>query len=229
MRYHLTLQSTNVKTGPIPVSTTSARTCPPECPLKGKGCYADAGPLALHWRKVTESARGDEFARFCESIARLPDGQLWRHNQAGDLPGIGSRIDAAALARLAAANTGRHGFTYTHKPVTGKHGPANRAAIAAANAAGFTVNLSANSLAHADELAALDIAPVVAIVPSDTSDSFQTPSGRHGVVCPAQTRDDVTCASCKLCSRRDRRGLIIGFKAHGTHARAVDSIARGGE
>lgn len=41
----------------------------------------------------------------------------------------------------------------------------NRAAVAAANAAGFTVNLSGNNVAHADALAALAIAPVVTVLP----------------------------------------------------------------
>jgi len=44
-------------------------------------------------------------------------------------------------------------------------------------------------------------------------------------VCPAQTREDVTCASCGLCAIPDRR-VIIGFRAHGTRARVADAKAR---
>ena len=45
------------KRGRIPVSTSTAKTCPDDCPLKKAGCYADAGPLGLFWRKGTEGAK----------------------------------------------------------------------------------------------------------------------------------------------------------------------------
>lgn len=225
MQIHFTLKSSNAKTGPIPVSTTSAETCPPACPFRGSGCYAESGPLALHWRAVTRGERGDSWRAFIGQVSQLPDGQIWRHNQAGDLPGTGARIDASKLAQLVAANVtaGARGFTFTHKPMTA----ANRAAVRAANAAGFTVNLSANNLTHADTLAALNVAPVVTVLPADAPAVTHTPHGRRVVVCPAQTRDKVTCASCGLCARRDRRGLIIGFRAHGSSHKKVAAIAAG--
>jgi hypothetical protein len=45
------------------------------------------------------------------------------------------------------------------------------------------------------------------------------------IVCPAQTRDDVTCETCGLCARADR-AVIVGFRAHGTRARVADAKAR---
>ena len=137
-RVHLTLVSRNVKTGPIPVSTTTAETCPDNCPFKAKGCYAKGGPLAIHWRKVTEGKSGMEWDSFCWSIHRLPEGQLWRHNQAGDLPGLNDDLDTIALGQLVQANKGKRGFTYTHKPLDSEH---ERLAVANANRNGFTVNL----------------------------------------------------------------------------------------
>ena len=86
MQYHLTPRSSNKKTGPIPVSTTSRDSCPDTCPLKnGGGCYAGSGPLSLHWDKVGTD-RGVSLESFCDTIRALPKGQVWRHNQAGDLP-----------------------------------------------------------------------------------------------------------------------------------------------
>src|SRR5215470_15282572 len=106
--FHLAPRSRNVKTGPIPVSTTSADTCPNACPLKAGGCYAVANfHLRQHWNKVTNGTRGDDYDAFLGKIAALPDGQLWRHNQAGDLPGVADTIDVTALARLIEANAGR--------------------------------------------------------------------------------------------------------------------------
>jgi hypothetical protein len=97
MQVHITMKSANVKTGPIPVSTSSADTCPGSCPFKKQGCYADSGPLALHWAKVTAGDRGMQWSEFCDVIAALPAGQLWRMNQAGDLPGAGETVDPVAL------------------------------------------------------------------------------------------------------------------------------------
>ena len=61
---HLTTKSSNKKVGPIPVSTSSHLNCPQTCPYLNNGCYADGGPLALHWRKVTEGERGDTWDEF---------------------------------------------------------------------------------------------------------------------------------------------------------------------
>jgi len=210
-RFQLTLVSSNQKTGPIPVSTSSANTCPDVCPFKKNGCYADSGPLALHWAKVSKGERGDSLETFVNAIKRFPKGQLWRHNQAGDLMGENNSIDAEGLRAIVAANKGRKGYTYTHKPMT----PENQALVKEANDAGFTINLSGNNLKHADKLKALGIAPVTAIVPENAPDKGVTPEGNRWIACPAQTRENVSCASCKLCSVANR-GIIIAFKAHGT-------------
>lgn len=231
LRAHLTRKSANAKTGPIPVSTTTSRTCPASCPFnKGNtgGCYASGGPLAIAWRKVDAGTLGGTWEDFCAAIASLPAGQLWRHNQAGDLPGEGDAIDTVALERLVEANDGKRGFTYTHKPMIGDSEThiENRYAVARANALGFTVNLSANNPAHADALANERIAPVVTVLPADTpGKTVKTPAGRTVVVCPATYREDVTCASCGLCQRK--RETIVGFPAHGAAKRKADAVARG--
>lgn len=218
-RAHITLESKNQKTGPIPVTTSASDTCPDACPLKKNGCYADAGPLGLHWRAVSDGRRGISWAELCETIAALPDGQLWRHNQAGDLPGQNGEIDARELGELVRANIGRRGFTYTHKPMT----PANAHWVRAANEWGFTINLSANDLAHADEMADTGVGPVVTLLPADMRENTFTPAGRRVVICPAETRDDVTCASCQLCSRANR-DCIVGFPAHGTSKARAQAV-----
>jgi hypothetical protein len=221
MNVHLTLVSSNAKTGPIPVSTSSACTCSDACPFKANGCYADSGPLKLHWSKVTSGQRGFDWSSFLAKVRTFPAGQLWRHNQAGDLPGVGDKIDATALSQLTEANTGKRGFTYTHKPLT----DSNLSALRAANAAGFVVNLSANSVSHADTLAKLGL-PVAAVVPADSADRFTTPEGNRVVVCPAQRVDNLSCDKCRLCAKGNR-GFIVGFKPHGTGAKRVQKITAG--
>ena len=194
MQVHLTSKSANVKTGPIPVSTTEKDSCPTNCAMRGE-CYAASGPLALHWSAVSAGTRGTDWQTFCDTVADMPDNQLWRHNQAGDLPQSGGTIVAALLGDLVAANIGKRGFTYSH------HRDAESINwIRHANQWGFTVNLSANDLADADALADHQAGPVV--------------------VCPATQRDNVSCATCQLCQRQ--RSAIVGFPAHGTRKRVID-------
>jgi hypothetical protein len=150
-------------------------------------------------------------------------------NQAGDLPGAGNRIDAKQLGELASSNKGRKGFTYTHKPVVKTDGvpaevvQANRRAVKAALAKGFTVNLSGNNVEHADRLAKTGL-PVATVVPPGSPSRFTTPAGNKVVICPAQRSDTTTCTTCRLCSRADR-GFMIGFLPHGTGAKKVSAVA----
>lgn len=222
MMFHLTRVSGNAKTGPIPVSISSAETCPPSCPLNTGGCYAKYGPLAMHWRRVTNGARGFTWNDFVQAIKSLPRAQLWRHNQAGDLPGKGEDIDAAMLSELVNANHGRKGFTYTHKYKT----ESNLRAIKHANDNGFTVNLSANNVGEVDALVSLKVGPVVTVVPSTQKTNMVTPGGNKIVICPATYRENVSCASCGLCQKA-QRSCVIGFPSHGTAFRKADKVAMG--
>lgn len=219
---HLTLRSGNEKTGPIPVSLTERRSCPDSCSFKGNGCYAEGWPMRLHWEKVAE--RGRDWSAFCQQVSELPDGQLWRHNAAGDLPGDGDTLDAAALGELVYANRGKRGFTYTHKPLTRE----TRAAIADANLRGFTVNVSHDSLEALDDLG-LALPSVVVLPMLEAGESEPkvtlTPAGHKVVTCPAQYRE-TSCADCGLCARADRK-YAIGFRAHGYAKRKVTNAVTG--
>lgn len=224
LRFHLTAKSTNSKTGPIPVSTSSRDLCPITCPFREKGCYAKGGPLAIHWSAVTAGTRGDAWPVFLEKVAALPAGQLWRHNQAGDLYDPNTLIGQTALRALTEANAGKRGFTYTHHQLAG----AGVVAAIAATAAGFTVNQSTESLAAADVAVAAGLHAVAVVRSDEQRATFRTPAGNRVAVCPAQRRDGVTCATCRLCQSRDQ-DLVIAFKAHGTARRSVDAIVDAAE
>ena len=241
-RVHLTRESSNRKTGPIPVSTSANETCPPECPFIDDGCYAAYGPLGMFWGKVSQKAENlarQLWGAFLDSIRELPVGELWRHNQAGDLPGKRSRIHAKRMRELIKANKGRRGFTYTHKPMlgTGAVRAINRQLIKEANAAGFTVNLSANHVGEVDKLAALGVGPVVVVMPVDWTGTAYTPAGRKIVQCPATRPKPGTennkksepltdCARCQLCAKGERT-CVVGFPAHGAAKRKAEKIAIG--
>ena len=204
------------------VTTSTATTCPTSCPFKGNGCYADSGPLKLHWDKVTRKERGDDWSTFISKIKDLPTGSKWRHNQAGDLPGDMENLDDVKCVELAKANKGKRGFTYTHYDILDNF--QNAITVNIMNHLGFTVNVSANNLEHADKLCDLDIAPVATVLPIEQTTNTVTPKGRKVVVCPATYKDDVSCASCMLCEKWDRN-VVVGFPAHGTSKKKAAAIA----
>jgi hypothetical protein len=161
--------SQNAKTGPIPVTITEKASCWTGCALYEKGCYAFYGALGHFWSGVSEGTRGGSWDELCAKVAALPKRTLWRYAQAGDLPGIDDAIDAELLWRLVIANRGKRVIAFTHKPMLPDTAIAarNKCVIAVANAAGFTINLSANNPAEADALADLAIGPVVTILAHD--------------------------------------------------------------
>jgi hypothetical protein len=216
----LTLGSKNSKTGNIPVSTSERATCPTTCPFYNKGCYAKYGPQNIHWNKVSRAERGFDWQEFVKQIARLPKNQLWRHNASGDLPHNEGNIDYIKLRKLIDANRGRRGYTYTHH-VLNEH---NRISIENANARGFTINASTESVEVADKVMTEHGIPAVAVVPSDKTDRFyKTESGRKVITCPATIHDNVNCATCGLCAVADRE-FIIAFPAHGSAKKTVNEI-----
>jgi len=218
LRFHLTRVSSNVKTGPIPVSTSSRASCSPSCPFLANGCYAEAGPLALHWAAVTRGDRGVPFADFLQSIRNLPKGQIWRHNQAGDLPHSAGKISRRFIRSIVAANRGRRGFTYTHHDLSKGE---NASLIRYANRNGFRVNVSTETESAADHAIAAGLPAVLAVPSTETRRSWRSPAGNAVLVCPAQRSDTKTCADCQLCEKRGSR-VVIAFIAHGTGKRKAD-------
>jgi hypothetical protein len=224
MLYHLTVKSENVKTGPIPVTTSSKETCPSVCPLRGF-CYAALGQMNFHWNKVTNYRRGKSFKNHLKDLSKLPDNQLLRLSQAGDLPGKGNRINNRKLSKLIKAGKNKRFFGYTHKLVEGKSFVAknNRKYIKEANKNGLTINLSANNLSHADRLKELNIGPVVAILPLNSPNTLFTPKGNKVIKCPSRYKENVTCATCQLCQKQ--RNIIVGFVAHGSAKKKISQMA----
>lgn len=217
MFFHLTPVSANKKTGPIPVTTSTFETCPESCSLKAQGCYAEYGPLNLHWHKVSKGERGVSWEEFLSKIKALPLDQLWRHNQAGDLPGIGDTLDIEALAALVRANAGKRGFTYTHKPLSKVNVKAFRAAIKA----GFVINISCETFEQAKKSFELGLPTTVLLSASETRKTFVTDNGLTISVCPVYYDETMNCLTCQLCARPNRRS-VIGFPVHGTGVKKAE-------
>lgn len=219
VRVRLTLNSGNRKTGKIPVSMTSSETCPPTCGFFNAGCYGEGMQMRHHWRQTPE--RGVDWEEFCLQVTRLPEGTLWRHNEVGDLPGVGLEIDTAKLRSLVLANTLRRGFTYTHKPLDGHA----LKTVRWANVNGFTINTSCDTLEQADASVDKGLPTTVVLPHTAGPEPQKTPKGRTIVVCPA-VHNAVTCKTCQLCQRAGRKA-IVGFPAHGIRKRLVSQIVLG--
>lgn len=219
-RYQLTRLSANKKLGGLPASSTSMSTCPTRCSFRDNGCYASSGPIFVNWRALSDGRRGTDLDEFCEGVRKLPKQQLWRWAQAGDLPGDGARINRTALNKIVHANRGRSGFGYSHYNPRLKK---NSEALRHANENGFTLNLSAETLAEADEFVALNLAPVVVVLPTEQRGNLKTPGGNTVVVCPASLGPEVTCATCAICANAGRK-FVVGFPAHGSGKKRVVKI-----
>ena len=216
MRVHITPVSKNRKVGNIPVTTTERTSCPTTCPFYDKGCYAKSGPLGMHWRKVSDGERGTDWQGLCDFVGQLPDGQMWRHNQAGDLPHVLGNIDHDMMAHLVVSNTGKRGYTYTHH-VLNTH---NVKIIERANRQGFTINVSTES--KSDAVSAYNQGlPAVCVVPTDHAD-YAEHDGVKFVTCPAQMRD-ISCKDCGLCAQSKRKCVVM-FKAHGNSKKHVSKL-----
>ena len=241
-KYHMTLVSGNSKVGPIPVTITSKDSCPSTCSFKGNGCYAEGGHLAIHWNRLSSGNSNRELTleQLCGAIKSLPYKQLWRHNQAGDLPrgndNEGRLIDTEALRKIVAANKGKRGFTYTHFPWdrTTWESRDNYASIRKANRNGFTINVSCETEQQVDLAAAFGL-PAVIAVPEGTPDSWHTEGGNLVKTCPAVLDDNITCSTGGICQKQtlvgpkgERRPRhTIAFPLHGVRKAAAAKAIQG--
>lgn len=90
---------------------------------------------------------------------------------------------------------------------------------------------SCDNLKQADEALAKGWRPAVVLPWYHEGNRFDTPGGAPGVVCPAQTKDPVTCNSCRMCDPKHPvwaagRVKAIGFIDHSATARAAQERTR---
>jgi hypothetical protein len=235
------------KLGPIAATYHHPATCPNSCPLKYKRdkrgrimrdklgrprlgpCFGNGVRVRGQWMRTTGKhcqKNVKSWSRWVrEDVPQLERGELLRAGIAGDQPGRGETLDGAALGMLVDACIAGElvAWGYSHKAPG--HGE-NAAAIAAANRSPhFCLNLSADDLAEADQLAALGIGPVAVTVSSDHPAASRTAQGRPVNVCQAQTLGR-TCATCgngrPWCARADRT-FVVALRAHGQGRKALDA------
>ena len=220
--FHLSRVSSNKKTGPIAVTTTSKNSCPTNCGMKAV-CYAASGPLALHWSAVSDGRRSKQWKDHLDDLLSLPFGSPLRLNQAGDLVANSGKLSRAFINGLLAVIKARRlqAWTYTHHDHTIGD---NAKLLRRANRGGFRINVSTETEESADLAIALGFPAVLAVNSEENRTVWRTPEKNLVKVCPAQLRDtDTDCNRCMLCHKRGSK-VIIAFLAHGTHKNTANLL-----
>tara|TARA_R100001460_G_scaffold104211_1_gene149782 strand:+ start:1220 stop:1909 length:690 start_codon:yes stop_codon:yes gene_type:complete len=211
--FHLSRVSSNKKTGPIAVTTTSKNSCPASCGMRDF-CYAASGPLAMHWAAVSDGRRSKGWREHLDDLATLPFCSPLRLNQAGDLVASAKgRLSKAFIDGLLSVVKSRRlqAWSYTHHDHTiGDNGKLLRRA----NREGLRVNVSTETEASADQAIKAGLPAVLAVSSEETRTTWRTPDRNLVKVCPAQLQD-TDCNRCMLCHKRGSK-VIIAFLAHGS-------------
>lgn len=245
---HVTPASGNAKTGPIPVTYRPMTTCATDCPFlpedyaqtliaEGKrdaaipsrgGCYGTGRIFGMARKFAATVSAADIRAK----LARAPRGaRFLRDRVVGDVVTESGAIDHDYIDAIASlsreADLIPFGYTHAWRQMT-------RDDVARIADAGYVMNASCET--RDDVRAAIDLGMPVTIASDIVEDgeTFTRPDGKtlRVVTCPAQTRENVTCASCGLCARGDR-AAVVRFNLHGTArkraASAVDARENGGK
>ena len=220
MKFHFVKKSGNKKTGFMPVTYNSRLSCPNSCIFRNNGCYADNYHTALNWDKVTSGQRGGTFKELLNNIKALKPGTIWRACVAGDIPSnTKGEISRTYIKGITEANQGLKGYTYTHNRLDIGE---NISLLKTANKQGFTVNISTESEAAADNAILNSLPAVIVVKSTEARRAWFTKNKNKILVCPAQT-SGVNCIDCQLCQHRPKN-LIIAFLAHGNMSKLIDKI-----
>lgn len=211
-------KSQNGKLGKVAATYASIEaTCPSSCKLKNAGCYAQLGFVGIQNARLTRAKRSYTPTEIAKIEADLIDksfnrksipGTVLRLHVSGDVTTkTGVKFLASASSRYQKRGGGKV-WTYSHawKKLPRKHW------------GNISVLASVDSIQEAKEAIAAGYAPAMA-VPKFQSEKAYEIDGIKFIPCPAQTKDDVTCSSCKLCMKSDfleasKAGIL--FEAHGS-------------
>lgn len=208
-------KSANVKIGDVSTTYLGTVSCV-DCAYRhttkegDEGCYAENGMVGIHVRRLNRNVRAAHASpvRQAEAEAR---GQALRIHTSGDCPTAeAARIVADAAERFVARGGGTP-WSYTHawRRVPRK--------------AWGSVSVLASVETLADAARATRRGWAVArVVPQFSGDKAWVEGGIRWIPCPAQTRDDVTCSTCRLCLDDNKLRAIgagVAFEAHGSSKR----------
>ena len=195
------------------------RSCPRSCPLKGKGCYAFDYPLCLHIRRLDNEAKYFSAIKIAEIEAKLiresyngiiPCNRILRLHVSGDSRTItGSKIINCACGEwLSRCKDGKI-YSYTHCWQNIPRQIWNYVSMLA----------SVDSIDQVYYARQNGYAPAIVVAEHLSDKSYYIPgSDTKFIACPAQTKDNVACSDCLLCTKANYlydKNMGISFSAHG--------------
>lgn len=200
------------------MTATSQDSCPPTCPLRGAGCYAEAGRPNIVTSRLNRSEVRDPLAiaiAEAEAIRKLSGRRMLRLHVVGDC-----YIDEGAkiLAQAAKEHTEKCGmpvFTYTHGHETKRESWGEISVLRSCETFGQVKK------AHKDGFAS------AMVVNSHDSDRAVKHEDFTIIPCPQQTGRVANCAACKLCAQGDKlhaKKAVIAFAIHGARATRAKEI-----
>lgn len=212
--------SKNIKIGLADATYLSIdKTCPNSCVLKNSACYAQEHYVGMIVKRLDKEAKKQSALQVARAEAKaidsayggkeVPKGRNLRIHVAGDSRTIaGSRIINHAVGRWKNRG-GNIAWQYTH---AWGHVPRNEWS-------NVSILASIDKASEIKEARAQGYAPAIVVSEFETDKAFTMPgSDVKFIPCPAQTRDNVSCVSCRLCFNADRLyrdNFGIAFAAHG--------------
>ena len=195
--------------------------CPKSCKLKnGNGCYAEAGNVGMHCRRLDSEAEDFSPIQMAQAEAKaideaykggsIPADRMLRLHVSGDSRTIkGSRIINKAIGRWLDRG-GKSAYTYTH---SWQH-------VSRYDWSNVSIFASVDNIDQVKQAYENGYAPAI-VVPEHPSDKpyVLTGSDTIWIPCPSQReKNPLHCSNCGLCSKADKlrdSGKGIAFAAHG--------------
>jgi hypothetical protein len=218
-------RSGNRKIGDAATTYAAQVSCPRSCPFfDGGGCYAESGRLGVHTNRLNEAAAAEGVdaiqVALHEALAiagmEVVLGRPMRLHTVGD---CASDLAARIVSRAAEAYMDAGGgpvWTYTHAWREVERESWGRVSVLASCETAEDVAL-ARERGYAPSIVVEEFADR-RLYSQKNADLLQKDELRI-LPCPAQTRERVTCSSCRLCMDDAgilARGYAIGFELHGT-------------
>ena len=208
--------SRNSKIGDASATYVSQASCPPTCPFKNSGCYAETGVIGIHTRRLNRSVTSDllQIAQ-CEAdeIRKLTGRFPLRLHVVGDCT-----TDAAADIVSAAASEhqlkhGQPAWTYTHAHNVQRESWRDISVLRSCE------SIEQVRQAHKDGFAAALVVPEF-----ERDTAYPIAEDIVGIPCPQQTGKAKDCMQCRLCmqdAKLHNARRIILFSAHGASRKRV--------
>ncbi len=223
-------KSGNKKTGYTSATYAPIASCPMDCALKDNGCYAQAGPCAIHVNRLDKKAVNKtplQIARIeSKAIDKLSGIRPLRLHVSGDCRTTKAALELAMAADRYKAKYGSSVWTYTH------------AWQKIPRAAWGSISVLASCETLIDSLQAMEKGYASALIVSDF-DECKIPIAQIDKLgflievtmkpCPAQIKENVTCNGCRICwddTRLLKTKTIVCFLPHGAKAKTVKELIK---